>query len=117
MTAKQLITLGLAGIKPSDIKEIGDCGFETEDIVGLVKQGYKMKDIKELAGLITETEPEDKTEPTKPAELESKKEDLDKIAALENQIKEMQQDNINKDHSGEPPVDPITQLQALYGEE
>ena len=115
MTAKQLITLGLAGIKPSDIKEVANCGFETEDIVELVKQGYKVKDIKELAGLVTE-EPKVPEEPKEQPKPESKQEDLDKIAALEAQIKEMQQDNINRDHAGET-VDPIAALQKLYEED
>lgn len=115
MTAKQLITLGLAGIKPADIKEVANSGFDTEDIVGLVKQGYKMKDIKELAELVTDEskEPDQPKEQPKP---ESKQEDLEKIAALEAQIKEMQQDNINKDHAGET-VDPIAALQKLYEED
>lgn len=103
---------------------MGDIGLK--DIIGLAMKGYKPGDIKELieiakdASAASESEPktesaEDNPEPENPEpkkeDPEPKKDELSEaeqlkaeIISLQEKIKEMQSDNINKEVEGKKPL-------------
>ena len=103
---------------------MSDIGLK--DIIGLAMKGYKPGDIKELieiakaASAASEPEPDtgsagDEPEPDKPEpkkeDTEPKKDELSEaeqlkaeIISLQEKIKEMQSDNINKEVEGKKPL-------------
>ena len=117
--------------------------FSVTDVMTLVKQGYKLADIKALGELVENPKdasgtpvadpPSEPTEPatpptdesTPPAEPEDAatpaepdshiKELEDQVKQLSEQLKAAQSANINKDHSSEyKPVNPMADLAELF---
>lgn len=58
------IKLGTMGFKPSEIKQFGESGIDSEQVIELAKAGYKAEDVSELIKLAS-TEP--KPEPPTPS--------------------------------------------------
>lgn len=124
------IKLGTMGFKPSEIKQFGESGIDSEQVIELAKAGYKAEDVSELIKLAsTEPKPEP---PTPPATLpddagkeagESKaQEDIDKLRKeLEEEKKKVSdlqkqnaQKNLGPDKSETPRQTFQNALKNLY---
>lgn len=124
MNVADVLKLSLGGYSKEQIRELSTMSKEAPEIIDYVtKNGKSFDEAKELFDFSKELAGDASGEPSDPKPDESDPNGLDsrikeletQNEALNNTIKQMQSDNLNKDHSGDAP-DPMAELNNLVAD-